>query len=63
MVWSLMDPQSIAAWLDIAPSRHRSQLRAMWTLWLQFREAIEAGVKLADRAGKARTGVVEGGGA
>lgn len=55
MVWSLMDPKSIADWLDIAPSRHRSQLRAMWTLWPQFRDAIEAGVKLADQAAKARS--------
>lgn len=37
-------PASIRAWLDLAPARHLPQLRALWRLQPQFREAIEAAV-------------------
>lgn len=63
MVLDLKEPRSIADWLGIAPSRHRQQLRAMWMLWPQFRECIEAGVKLADWALEAQTDSGGGGGA
>jgi hypothetical protein len=37
-------PASIRAWLAAAPARHLPQLRALWRLQPQFREAIEAAV-------------------
>jgi hypothetical protein len=38
-------PACIRAWLMVAPDRHRKQLRALWRLFPQWREAIEQAVK------------------
>lgn len=46
-------PASIKAWLDIAPERHLPQLRALWRLQPQFRDAIQAAAPAKPKRQKA----------
>ncbi len=47
MTLDLTQPDSIRAWLEVAPERHKAQLRALWRLWPQFRATIEQAAKQA----------------
>ena len=47
---NLNDPQSIREWVAACPERHKPQLRWMWRIWPQFREAIEAAMSAARSA-------------
>jgi hypothetical protein len=42
---NLNDSDSIRAWAAIAPERHAAQLRGLWKLWPQFRDAIEGAMR------------------
>lgn len=47
MIYDFNDPASIAQWIAVRPEAHVRQLRSMYRLWPEFRDAIEAGVKLS----------------
>lgn len=54
MTVDMNSADSIRAWLAVAPDRHLPQLRALWSLSPQWREAIEAAIpEKAKRAKKA----------
>jgi len=42
-------PESIAAWIAINPPKHTAMLSGLWTIWPQFRAAIETAVALSRR--------------
>lgn len=41
MIVDFAQPESIRLWLEVAPDRHRAQLRALWRLWPALRGQIE----------------------
>lgn len=41
MIVDFTRPESIRQWLQVAPDRHRAQLRALWRLWPALRGQIE----------------------
>ncbi len=45
MIVDFTKPDSIRQWLQVAPERHRAQLRALWKLWPAFREQMREAVK------------------
>lgn len=45
MIVDFTKPDSIRQWLQVAPERHRAQLRALWKLWPAFRGQIEWAAK------------------
>lgn len=45
MIVDFSKPESIRQWLDVAPARHRAQLRALWRLWPAFQGQIEEAAK------------------
>lgn len=45
MIVDFSKPESIRQWLEVAPARHRAQLRALWRLWSAFQGQIEEAAK------------------
>ena len=45
MIVDFSKHESIRQWLEVAPARHRAQLRALWRLWPAFQGQIEEAAK------------------